>query len=160
VPQNLLSNSLALVPPDKQPQSHIVSPQIRLMEKSISELDSVILKLRKQFHRINTVIENMECLLFDACNAKGWQWTHEEPLWLTWSMEKFVTSVPDILVPYHRSLDMHIEIVDTLRNHSVSFEASRDALSKWLAQPWLQEDGWEAKFEDLCAIEVERWDGA
>lgn len=70
-----------------------------------------------------------------------------------------VNSVSDILGPYHRSLNMHIEIVDSLRSHSVSFDESREALSRWIAQPWLEEDGWEAKWEDLCEIEVERWDG-
>jgi hypothetical protein len=55
---------------------------------------------------------------------------------------------------------MHIKIVDVLRSHSVSFDASRDALSKWLAQPWLEENSWEAKWEDLCVVEVPHWDGA
>lgn len=49
LPRQFLSNSLALVPPDKQPQTYTVGPQIRLMEKSISELDSVILKLVRPF---------------------------------------------------------------------------------------------------------------
>jgi hypothetical protein len=163
------------------------------MEKSISELDSVIMKLvrnlilcpfgqvaihsrqQKQFRRINAVIDNMESLLFEAHKTKGYKWVQNEPLWVTWPMEKFgrplclgsfcrtnnfpVTSVPDILIPYHRSLNMHIEIVDLLRPHSVSFDASRDALTKWLAQPCLEEDGWEAKWEDLCTVEVYRWDG-
>jgi hypothetical protein len=131
---------------------------------------------RKQFRRINTILDNMESLLFEAHKTKGWHWAQKEPLWVTWSMEKFgrplcqsttgrtndftVTSVPDILSPYHRSLNMHIEIVDVLRSHSVSFDASRAALSKWLAQPWLQENGWEAKWEDLCTVEVHRWDGS
>lgn len=54
---------------------------------------------------------------------------------------------------------MHLEIASDLRSHSVSFEVSRDALSKWLAQPLLEEDGWDARWEDLCAVEVERWEG-
>ena len=70
-----------------------------------------------------------------------------------------VNSISDILAPYHRSLNMHIKIVDSLRSHSVSFDESRESLSRWIAQPWLEEDGWEAKWEDLCEIEVERWDG-
>jgi hypothetical protein len=130
---------------------------------------------QKQFQRINAVIDNMESLLFEAHKTKGWKWVQEEPMWATWPMEKFgrlqclsdasrtndiiVTSVSDILVPYRRSLTMHIEIVDLLRSHSTPFDASRDALSKWSRQPWLEEDCWEAKWEDLCAIEVERWDG-
>ena len=70
-----------------------------------------------------------------------------------------VNSISDILAPYHRSLNMHIEIVNSLRSHSVSFDESREFLSRWITQPWLEEDGWEAKWEDLCEIEVGRWDG-
>ena len=62
-----------------------------------------------------------------------------------------------ILVHYHRSLQMHAEIVDTLRSHSVSFEVSRQSLSRWIAQPHLEENSWEAEWEELCEAEVERW---
>lgn len=69
-----------------------------------------------------------------------------------------VSAIPSLLTPYHRSLDTHLALVDILRSHSVSFEDARDALAKWAEQPWLEDDGWEAVWEDLCAAEVERWD--
>lgn len=119
-------------------------------------------------------MDNMDSLLFEAHKTKGWKWVHEEPLWVTWPMEKFgglqcqsstgrtndivVTSVAGILVPYYRSLNMHIEVVDLLRSHSTPFDMARDALSRWSRQPWLEENGWEAQWENLCAVEVERWD--
>jgi hypothetical protein len=68
-----------------------------------------------------------------------------------------VITVPSILVFYHRSLQMHSRIVVTLRSHSVSFEVSREAISEWATQPHLQEGGWEAQWEDLCEVEIERW---
>lgn len=74
-------------------------------------------------------------------------------------MGNAVSSVSDILIPYHRSLNLHLELVNTLRNHSVSYEVSRDAISKWVGQPWLEDSGWDAKWEDVCSVEVERWDG-
>jgi len=99
----------------------------------------------------------METLLYDTHKAKGsWQ-IIQEPLWTTWSLEKFATSVPDILSPYHRSLQMHIDIVDLLRPHSTTFEVSREAISKWAAQPFLVDDGWEARWEDICVAEIDRW---
>ncbi len=55
---------------------------------------------------------------------------------------------------------MHIEIVDILRSHSVSFEASRDAIARWVAQAHLEEGGWDAQWEDLCEAEIERWNSA
>lgn len=47
---------------------------------------------RKQFRKMNTLVENMEEALFEANKQKGWKWVHEEPLWCTWSLEKFGTS--------------------------------------------------------------------
>lgn len=61
-------------------------------------------------------------------------------------------------MPYHRSLNAHIDLVDTLRSHSVTFEASREVMSKWVEQPWLEGSSWDAEWEDLCEVEVERWD--
>ncbi|KAJ7684692.1 hypothetical protein DFH06DRAFT_15252 [Mycena polygramma] len=152
-----LDNALALVP-DGQPRYRLVGPKIELMEKRIAELDAVTAKLRKQFRRMNAVVDGLDALLIEAHKAKGWHWVSEEPLWVTWSLEKFVSSIPSILIPYHRSLDTHLELVDILRSHSVSFEDARDALAKWAEQSWLEDDGWEAAWEDLCAAEVERWD--
>lgn len=39
------SNALAQVPADKQPQSRMVGPQIEIMERSVIELDAVLVKL-------------------------------------------------------------------------------------------------------------------
>lgn len=66
-------------------------------------------------------------------------------------------SLPAILVPYHRSLQMHKDIVDKLRCHSIPFEASREAITNWVAQPHLEEGSWDAQWEDLCEAEIERW---
>lgn len=52
---------------------------------------------------------------------------------------------------------MHIQIVQQLRSHSVSFEVSREAINNWVAQPHLEEGSWEAQWEDLCAAEIDRW---
>jgi hypothetical protein len=40
------------------------------------------------------VVDNLEVVLVEAHNIKGWKWVHEQPLWLTWPLEKFGTSLP------------------------------------------------------------------
>lgn len=69
-----------------------------------------------------------------------------------------VTEIPDILWPYRRSLELHAELLDTLRSHDVSFETSRKIANTWVEQPHLEEDSWDAKWEDLCEVEIDRWD--
>ncbi|KAI0064689.1 hypothetical protein BV25DRAFT_1800493 [Artomyces pyxidatus] len=154
-----LDNKLTLANNGKQPRSRIVGPKIQYMEEKIADLDLVIVKLRKQFQKMNAVVESLEALLSDAHKTKGWAWVQTEPLWTSWSLEKFVTSVAEVLRPYRRSLESHIELVNTLRTHAVSFEDSRDVINQWVEQICLEDDGWDAKWEDLCAAEIERWDG-
>jgi hypothetical protein len=69
-----------------------------------------------------------------------------------------VTTISDILWPYRRSLEMHAELLDTLRSHDVPFETSRKVANTWAEQPHLEEDSWDAKWEDLCEVEIDRWD--
>lgn len=134
---------------------------------------------RKQFARMNSVVDNLEAVLIDATKVKGWKWVQQEPLWVTWSLENFgeycldsfilhalnvpanpVTRVPAVLKPYHRSLAFHAELVDELRSHTITFEKSREIVNKWVEQPWLEDTGWEAAWEDICEAEVERWGAA
>ncbi|KAF8201596.1 hypothetical protein BJ912DRAFT_945834 [Pholiota molesta] len=138
-----ICNALKLLP-DSTPRSRVVMPKLAIMDTCIAKLDVVLAKLQKQFSRMNAVIDNLETVLIDASKVKGWQWVQQEPLWVTWSLENFVSRVPAIIKPYHRSLAMHTEIVDELRSHSITFEKSRDALNKW----------------DICEAEVERWGNA
>jgi hypothetical protein len=52
---------------------------------------------------------------------------------------------------------MHVSLVQTLRIHSTSFDASRQVIAQWVAQSHLEEHSWEAEWEDLCDAEVDRW---
>jgi len=129
----------------------------------------------KLLQRMSSVLDNMDALMFEAEKLKGFQWCHEEPLWTSWPIEKFgmqtshpspsladggyaVLSLSGLTTPYHRSFALHKELVDTLRSHTVSFEESRSAISQWVEQPYLRDEGWHEKWEDLCEVEVEKWD--
>ncbi|OJA18507.1 hypothetical protein AZE42_08722 [Rhizopogon vesiculosus] len=153
-----LDNALAMVPADTQPGSVMVAPKLDVMDRCITQLVSVLAKLTKSLQRMSTVLDNMDALMFEAEKLKGFQWCHEEPLWTSWPIEKFVLSLSGLTTPYYRSLALHKELVDTLRSHTVSFEESRIAISQWVEQPHLRDEGWDAKWEDLCEVEVEKWD--
>jgi len=90
------------------PRSRVVTPKLEIMEKRIVELDNVINKLvrgleggpnvlsdivqkQKQFRKLCTVVDNLETLVIEAQKTKGWEWVEKEPLWTTWSLNKFGT---------------------------------------------------------------------
>lgn len=68
-----------------------------------------------------------------------------------------MTSVSTILVPYRRSLDAHIKMVEILRPHTVTFETCREIIQEWAAQQWIEDEGWDTVWEDLCEVEIDRW---
>ncbi|KAJ7273277.1 hypothetical protein C8J57DRAFT_1597407 [Mycena rebaudengoi] len=167
-----LDNALALVPDGEQSRTRVVGPKLTLMEKRIAELDGVTAKLQKQFRRVNAVVDGL-----DAHKAKGCQWASAEPLWVTWSLEKFGALRRGYLLPtcaylllapnnrasalltaYHRAPETHVRLVDVLRSHAVSFEDARAVLATWVEQTWIEDGGWEARWEDVCAVEIDRWD--
>ncbi|KAG2020499.1 hypothetical protein CC2G_005832 [Coprinopsis cinerea AmutBmut pab1-1] len=83
-----LDNTLASLP-NRLPRTYLVGPKLAVMDKCIASLDSVIQKLEKLFKRMNTVIDNLEAVVVEAHKVKGYQWVRDEPLWVSWSLEKF-----------------------------------------------------------------------
>lgn len=71
-----------------------------------------------------------------------------------------MTKLPYILKPYRRSLEMHLDLVEQLRPHDVTFDESRHIIGLWQAQPHLAQGGWDVIWEDICTVEVDRWTAA
>ncbi|KLO14222.1 hypothetical protein SCHPADRAFT_996811 [Schizopora paradoxa] len=152
-----LDNVLGSLPDGKNPTSFIVSWRIETMEQCIETISAVISKLRKQYSKMNTVMDTLEEVFFEACKMKGFTWAQEEPLWCTWPLEKFVNEIPALLQPYGRSLQEQIEIAEDLRSHNLTFEESRKLVVSWTSQSYLEADDWTREWEELCAVEVDRW---
>ncbi|KZV64462.1 hypothetical protein PENSPDRAFT_757232 [Peniophora sp. CONT] len=153
-----LDNQLAQVPGGGLPRSRIVGPKLTSMEERIRELDGVIAKLRKQFAKMNSIADNLEALLADAHKTKGWGWVSQEALWTTWTLEKFVTEISSLLPPHRRSLEEHAALVEEVRSHDTPFAAAREAVLRWAAPGILEDESWDARWEDLCDVEVDKWD--
>ncbi|KZS99177.1 hypothetical protein SISNIDRAFT_14557 [Sistotremastrum niveocremeum HHB9708] len=149
-----LDNELGTLPAGTQPRTRLVGPKLAIMDEKISELDAILAKLKKQFYKMNHVVDSLETLMFEAQKVKGWQWVQEEPLWTTWSLHHFYQHLANLTRLYSRSLFSHEHDVETLRPHSVSFEDSRNAINDWTSQPHLGETLLE--LEDLYGIEVDR----
>jgi len=126
------------------------------MEEKLRDLDDILLKLDKCFKKLSNLCDHIEELAIEASRTRGAQWIHE-PLWFTWSFDKFAVSIPLLLIPYHRALHKHKELVEALRPHSTPFEKARTWISLWAAQEELKDDGWTDYWEDICKAEVRGW---
>ena len=103
------SNELALIPAGKQPTYPIVLEKLRFMESCIEELHEVVRRLVRDSHpsfppsisssvsqdklflKMVKIIRGLETLLHEVHKTKGWKFV-DEPLWVTWSLEKFGVS--------------------------------------------------------------------
>ncbi|KAF8321441.1 uncharacterized protein EI90DRAFT_3147087 [Cantharellus anzutake] len=151
-----LSNALAVYPPETSPKVAIATPRLLIMEEKLRELGEVILKLEKCFTKLSNLCENVEELAVEASRLKGMNSIHE-PLWFTWSLNKFAVSIPLLLIPHHRSLHKHKELLETLRPHSTPFDKARTCIHLWAAQEELNDGGWMDEWEDICRAEVRWW---
>ncbi|KAH8828544.1 hypothetical protein DL96DRAFT_1696836 [Flagelloscypha sp. PMI_526] len=141
------------------PSTRIIGPKVSTMERGLVEIDAVITKLRRQFQRMVQIVENFDQLLAEAHRTKGWDWVNETPLWLSWSLSRFVLSITDILPPYFRSLELHVELAVQLKSYSsLSFDESREIVASWVRQSEIEEANWDAFWEDVCEAEVEGWE--
>ncbi|KAG9041394.1 hypothetical protein FS837_012324 [Tulasnella sp. UAMH 9824] len=84
-----LDNSLAALPSDVQPRLRLVTPKLAVMDARLDDLQGVLLRLHKQFRKMSGLVDAVESLVIEAAKTKGWTWVSEEPLWFTWSLERF-----------------------------------------------------------------------
>jgi hypothetical protein len=121
------------------------------------------------------LVEGTEVLLYEAVKTKGLAFVHE-PLWTTWSLDMFgncsllsyfgdwltpdttVTRLPALLRTYNRALADCEHSISVLRSHHMLFDEARAVVARWQAQAVLAEGGWQSFWEDLCEVEVDRWE--
>ncbi|KAF8303078.1 hypothetical protein DL93DRAFT_462189 [Clavulina sp. PMI_390] len=142
---------------DKSPDKPIVGPRLARLDRHTAELNTVLAKLNKCFKKLQSLVDAMETLHKDAINQKGVEWA-AQPLWLTWSLRSFEARVPNIIHYHARSLARHTTLVKTLNNDSLPFDEAKAAIEEWAAQPDIKEGGWMARWEELCEVEVGRWE--
>ena len=111
------SNELAMLSVGRQPAYPIVLEKLHFMENCIEDLHDVIRRLvgchswtrvlvpntvyyqDKLFQKMVKIIKSLEILLHEVHKTKGWKFV-EEPLWVTWSLEKFGA----LFIPYRCSV--------------------------------------------------------
>ena len=69
-----------------------------------------------------------------------------------------MTEISNILATHRRSLEEHAAIVEEVRSHDTPFAEAKEAVLRWAAPGVLEDEGWDARWEDLCDVEVDKWD--
>ncbi|CAK9782090.1 hypothetical protein CC85DRAFT_13660 [Cutaneotrichosporon oleaginosum] len=119
------------------------------LRASLSKLDKLLMKLSK-------LIEQAETLFLDAYakqQASG-------PMWLSWTLEDFVDSIPPLLSSHHSELLELTALANTLLDPSTKFGAARAALERWRdlgrgGERWCEAREWE----EMVDLEIGNGDG-
>ncbi|SNX83816.1 uncharacterized protein MEPE_02524 [Melanopsichium pennsylvanicum] len=147
---------------------------VKRIESAHNGLTTVLERLKKALNKLTLASESLGALLEEAAQRKGLEFAFQEPLWATWSLDRFVERTMDLTSQYRVSTQ-HLELlVPTLvksgesptptSRHSGGAEERRSkerraAYEAWIGLPYLETRGSQSLIglEGLCEVEIGRW---
>ncbi|KDN53420.1 hypothetical protein K437DRAFT_71140 [Tilletiaria anomala UBC 951] len=151
-------------------------------EGALSDLRNTVKSLNTILSRMTTIQAQCHALLLDASSAKGLEFAFEAAMWGTWTMGMLCESVSNLTSQYVMST-AHLEmLVEALLSNSKRTPEGltgteltkmsprekealkvrkRERLTEaWAMLPFLEKSGpgSERYFEDICAVEIGRWE--
>ncbi|KAE8220979.1 hypothetical protein CF319_g5579 [Tilletia indica] len=73
---------------------------LELAEAAREDLEIILAKIQSQSARLVVFLDQARALLSESVKAKGSEFVVEQPLWGTWTMDRFVQSLADSTTPY------------------------------------------------------------
>ncbi|BEI94866.1 uncharacterized protein CcaverHIS019_0704470 [Cutaneotrichosporon cavernicola] len=107
------------------PERPRIGPHLEALGEARSGLRATLSKLDKLLLKLSKLIEQAETLLLEAYSKQ------QGPMWLTWTLEDFVDSIPPLLSSHNGELVELTKISSILLDPSTKFEAARAALERW-----------------------------
>ncbi|CAD6893262.1 unnamed protein product [Tilletia controversa] len=73
---------------------------LEMAEVAREELEAIMAKIQAQASKMIVVLDQARALSSETMRTKGFEFVAEQPLWGTWSMDRFVQSLADTTAPY------------------------------------------------------------
>ncbi|SAM82433.1 uncharacterized protein UBRO_04551 [Ustilago bromivora] len=145
------------------------------IEAAHDGLTTVLDRLTKALNKLTTASDSLRSLLEEATQRKGLEFAFQEPLWATWSLDRFIERTSELASQYCVSTQ-HLQLLVPTLIHSGEPPASassrnsegaaerrskerRGAYEAWISLPYIETRGSQSLlgFESICEVEVGRW---
>ncbi|KAK1927716.1 hypothetical protein DB88DRAFT_45337 [Papiliotrema laurentii] len=123
-----MDNILALQEGDERPS---VTPHLEKLYDSRIAMEAAVSKMEKALAKLVLLLEQAEKVFFDAYRTQGAEFVLQEPLWLSWTLEHFVNSLPPLLTAHNTQLILLTALSRTMVDPKTSFDDAKLALERW-----------------------------
>ncbi|RSH92617.1 hypothetical protein EHS25_008062 [Saitozyma podzolica] len=130
-----------------------LTPHLDALYAHRSALQAVLTKLQKALNKLAMLVDQAEKVYFEAYRV---QWPGlNEPLWVTWTLERFVDSIPPLLSMHDSHLTTLRNLSSTIASPQTSFDNAKLALERWRDLS-IGGERWEGvrEWEDIVGLEM------
>ncbi|KAK4687487.1 hypothetical protein P7C73_g2622, partial [Tremellales sp. Uapishka_1] len=118
-------------------------------------LEAVLGKLEKALVKLAMLVDQAEKIFFEACKLQSMDFALSEPFWSTWTLERFVDSLPPLLSLHNQHYAHLVVLSQSLLSPSTGFDTAKMVLEQWRdlsvgGQRFLGVREWE----DLVGLEL------
>ncbi|WWD09206.1 hypothetical protein V865_007328 [Kwoniella europaea PYCC6329] len=94
-------------------------------------LESTLKKLDNNLYKLSALTDQAEKIFFEAYKREGQDFVFVEPLWFTWTLEKFVNSLSPIISLHTSHLASLTSLSHIILDPNTSFDDAKLTLEAW-----------------------------
>ncbi|WVF70731.1 hypothetical protein IAT40_005524 [Kwoniella sp. CBS 6097] len=114
-----------------RPERPEVTPHLAALYTHREALQSTLKKLDNNLYKLTALADQADKVLFAAHQRESYDFVFFEPLWLSWTLERFVNSLSPLISAHTTHLSSLISISQVITNLDTSFDDAKLALEHW-----------------------------
>ncbi|WWC86055.1 uncharacterized protein L201_000926 [Kwoniella dendrophila CBS 6074] len=123
-----MDNILAI---DEKPERPEITEHLNSWYNHRQSLESTLKKLDNNLYKLSALAEQAEKILFGAYTREGNEFVFVEPLWSTWTLEKFVNSLSPLISLHTLHLASLNSLSQAILDPNTSFDDAKLTLEAW-----------------------------
>ncbi|WRT63964.1 uncharacterized protein IL334_000891 [Kwoniella shivajii] len=137
---------------EEKPERPEINPHLNQWYFHRHSLESTLKKLDNYLYKLSALAEQAEKIFFGAYTREGADFVFQEPLWLTWTLERFVNSFSPLISLHFAHLATITSLSQTILNPDTSFDDAKYTLEAWRdiatgGERWVAVREWEELVE-------------
>ncbi|WVW82088.1 hypothetical protein I302_104093 [Kwoniella bestiolae CBS 10118] len=140
---------------EDKPERPEVGGHLNLWYAHRLSLESTLKKLDNNLYKLTALADQAEKILFEAYKREGHEFVFVEPLWFTWTLEKFVNSLSPLISLHTSHLASLTSYSNIILDPNTPFDDAKLTLESWRdiatgGERWVGVREWE----ELVDIEL------